>query len=53
MLWQIWNVYHVELASFLQWDQTNVLDVQEKNLKVLKDMTLVAVEDTIVNSFFL
>jgi len=42
----------VELASFLQWDQTNVLDVQEKNLKVLKDMTLVAVADTIVNSFF-
>jgi hypothetical protein len=41
----------VELVSFLQWDQKNVPDVQEKNLKVVRVMIPVVV-DTAINSFF-
>jgi len=42
----------VELVSFLQWDQKNVLNVQEVNLKVARVMIPVVV-DTAINSFFL
>ena len=49
---QTWNVYHVESVSFLQWDQTNVPDVQVKNPKDMKVMIPVVV-DTAINSFFL
>ena len=49
---QIKNAYHVELASFPQRVQTNVLDVQEKNPKDMKVMIPVVV-GTAINSFFL
>jgi|TARA_B110001454_G_scaffold186288_1_gene183000 hypothetical protein len=42
----------VELVSFLQWDQKNVPNVQEVNLKVVK-VTIPVVVDTAINSFFL
>jgi hypothetical protein len=42
----------VELVSFLQWDQKNVPNVQEVNLKVVR-VTIPVVVDTAINSFFL
>lgn len=41
----------MELASFPQWDQTNAPDVQEKNQRVMADMTLVVV-DIAINPYF-
>jgi hypothetical protein len=41
----------VELVSFLQWGQTNVPDVMEKNHKDMEVMIPVVV-DIAINSFF-
>ena len=44
-------MYHVELVSFPQWVQTNVLDVHQKNLTDMKKAIHAAVV-TVISHFF-
>ncbi len=50
--WQIKNASLAGLVSSLQWDQTNVLDVQDKNQQDMKVMIPV-VADTATNLIFI
>ncbi len=49
--WQIRNVCHVGLVSFLQLVQTNVPNAQAKNHQDMKNMIPVDV-DTVINPIF-
>ena len=50
LICQAQNVLHVELDSFLQMEKTNVLNVEQTNLKPLKAMMVVGV-DTVTTKF--
>ena len=53
MICQVQNVLHVELDSFPQMEKTNVLNVDQVNLKPLKVMMVVAVDIVTKSSFYL
>ena len=53
MICQVQNVLRVELDSFPQMEKTNVLNVDQVNLKPLKVMMVVAVDIVTKSSFYL